>query len=56
MRIAFTRIPTPELEEIDPARGRRVRPLKMPAAGYDPDVEPVMDADEPISSASRAGL
>ena len=27
MRIAFTRIPTPELEEIDPNRGRRVRPL-----------------------------
>ena len=24
MRIAFTRIPTPELEEIDPGRGRRV--------------------------------
>jgi hypothetical protein len=28
MRISFTRIPTPELEEIDPARGRRVRPIK----------------------------
>jgi len=27
MRIAFTRIPTPEIEEIDPGRGRRVRPL-----------------------------
>ncbi len=56
MRIAFTRIPTPELEEIDPARGRRVRPLKMPVAGYDPDVEPVMDADDPTCSASRACL
>jgi DNA polymerase-4 len=30
MRIAFTRIPTPELEEIDPGRGRRVRPLAPP--------------------------
>lgn len=27
MRIAFTRIPRPEVEEIDPARERRVRPL-----------------------------
>ena len=26
MRIAFTRIPAPEQEEIDPARERRVRP------------------------------
>ena len=32
MRIAFTRIPAPELEEIDPARGRRVRPLAPPPA------------------------
>ena len=32
MRIAFTRIPTPELEEIDPGRGRRVRPLAPPPA------------------------
>ena len=31
MRIAFTRIPKPELEEIDASRGRRVRPLP-PAA------------------------
>lgn len=31
MRIAFTRIPAPELEEIDPRRGRRVRPLKVEA-------------------------
>jgi len=31
MRIAFTRIPAPELEEIDPARERRVRPLKVVA-------------------------
>jgi DNA polymerase-4 len=30
MRIAFTRIPEPELEEIDAARGRRLRP-KPPA-------------------------
>ena len=29
MRIAYTRIPRPELEEIDEARGRRVRPMKM---------------------------
>lgn len=28
MRIAFTRIPEPEVEEIDRAKGRRVRPLK----------------------------
>ncbi len=28
MRIAFTRIPAPEQEEIDPARERRVRPRK----------------------------
>jgi len=28
MRIAFTRIPKPELEEIDPDRRRRLRPLK----------------------------
>ena len=27
MRISFTRIPAPELEEIDPSRGHRVRPL-----------------------------
>ena len=26
MRISFTRIPTPELEEIDPGRERRLRP------------------------------
>jgi DNA polymerase IV len=30
MRISFTRIPAPELEEIDHARGRRVRPLAPP--------------------------
>ena len=30
MRISFTRIPAPELEEIDPARERRVRPLVKP--------------------------
>jgi DNA polymerase-4 len=29
MRISFTRIPAPELEEIDPARERRVRPRKV---------------------------
>ena len=29
MRISFTCIPKPELEEIDPERGRRVRPLKV---------------------------
>lgn len=30
MRIAYTRIPKPEVEEIDPARERRVRPLVKP--------------------------
>ena len=30
MRISFTRIPAPELEEIDPGRNRRVRPLAAP--------------------------
>ncbi len=35
MRIAFTRIPTPEVEEIDPRRERRVRPLpKTEAPDY----------------------
>ena len=29
MRIAFTRIPKPELEEIDESLGRRIRPLKV---------------------------
>jgi DNA polymerase-4 len=33
MRIAFTRIPTPELEEIDPGRVRRLRP-KTEGSGY----------------------
>jgi DNA polymerase-4 len=28
MRIAYTRIPAPELEQIDPSRERRVRPVK----------------------------
>jgi hypothetical protein len=28
MRISYTCIPKPELEEIDPARERRVRPLR----------------------------
>jgi DNA polymerase-4 len=37
MRIAFTRIPEPELEEIDRSRQRRVRPLKPPAAPEPPD-------------------
>ena len=32
MRISFTRIPAPELEEIDPSKGRRVRPLPKPPA------------------------
>lgn len=31
MRIAFTRIPEPEIEEIDPAYERRVKPKKKPA-------------------------
>ena len=32
MRIAFTRIPEPEIEEIDAKRGRRLRPKKDPPA------------------------
>lgn len=32
MRIAYTRIPRPEIEEIDPGRERRVRPLPKPVA------------------------
>lgn len=39
MRIAFTRIPTPELEEIDRSRQRRVRPLKKTALPPDSDVD-----------------
>lgn len=39
MRIAFTRIPTPELEQIDPGRGRRIRPLR-------PAPPPPGDSDE----------
>lgn len=31
MRIAFTRIPEPEIEEIDPSFQRRVKPAKKPA-------------------------
>lgn len=31
MRIAFTRIPEPEVEEIDTRKGRRLRPEKKPA-------------------------
>jgi DNA polymerase-4 len=30
MRIAFTRIPEPEVEDIDPKRGRRLRPKEKP--------------------------
>ena len=30
MRIAFTRIPEPELEEIDPSLQRRLRPKEKP--------------------------
>jgi len=30
MRISYTCIPKPELEEIDPERQRRVRPLQVP--------------------------
>lgn len=42
MRISFTRIPTPELEEIDPNRGRRVRPVKTipPPPDFYPDESP----------------
>jgi DNA polymerase-4 len=39
MRIAFTRIPEPEIEEIDPSYGKRVRPRKAPAP-------PPADVDE----------
>ncbi len=38
MRIAFTRIPEPELEDIDPALGRRLRPTPPPAPP--PDLDP----------------
>lgn len=40
MRIAFTRIPEPEIEEIDAQRGRRLRPKKVPPAP--PEGEPGM--------------
>jgi hypothetical protein len=42
MRISFTRIPTPELEEIDPGRHRRVRALKEipPPPDFYPDESP----------------
>ena len=45
MRIAFTRIPQPELEEIDRSLGRRLKPTKVPSKPpviYDesPPVEP----------------
>ena len=36
MRIAFTRIPDPEIEEIDAQRGRRLRP-KKPAPAPPPE-------------------
>ena len=32
MRISYTCIPKPELEEIDESRGRRLRPSKLPPA------------------------
>lgn len=35
MRIAFTRIPAPEVEQIDASRGRRVRPLPHSATPSD---------------------
>lgn len=37
MRISYTCIPKPELEEIDKARGGRLRPLKVPPAVPDDD-------------------
>jgi len=41
MRIAFTRIPKPEVEEIDHTRDRRVRPLTpLPLPGIMPDEPP----------------
>jgi DNA polymerase-4 len=40
MRIAFTRIPKPELEEIDRSRGRRLKPAHPPAS---PPKEPAAD-------------
>ncbi|HVU25685.1 MAG TPA: hypothetical protein VHE13_16260 [Opitutus sp.] len=39
MRIAFTRIPDPELEEIDRSLGRRLKPKRLP-----PPAEPDSDA------------
>ena len=35
MRIAFTRIPDPELEEIDRSRNRRLKPAAPPPASVD---------------------
>lgn len=45
MRIAFTRIPEPEIEEIDPSLGRRVKPKK--AEKRTPEGEDVFPPDEP---------
>jgi len=39
MRIAFTRIPEPEIEEIDPKMERRVKPKKK-------NTSPTADIDE----------
>lgn len=48
MRIAFTRIPEPELEEIDAARGRRLRPKPDGSASAAVDeAGDAADRDEP---------
>lgn len=43
MRIAFTRIPKPELEEIDRARGRRLRPTQPPSSRAEETDPPYVD-------------
>jgi len=37
LRIAFTRIPEPKIEEIDAKRGRRLRPKKEPPTAAAPE-------------------
>lgn len=48
MRIAFTRIPAPEVEQIDPSKGRRLRPLPahlLPHAGVSASLESTLSVD-----------
>jgi hypothetical protein len=50
MRIAFTRIPQPEIEEIDPAQSKVIRPGKKPGPGA-----PSGDPPQPRIDAGGAG-